>query len=572
MDVETGDLGLKTKISHAPSREDAHSFAEPGHVDTLSKKFGLWSMLALAFCVLGTWSTFAQGLASGLSAGGPVSILWGLCLVFACNICVAVSLGELCSSMPTALGQAYWVNRLWDTPSGRFTSYLCAWINTFGWWTLTASQVAFMTDFILGMKVMFNPEWSGASTGWVQFLLYLGITLLLTVVNLTACRKDRILPIFNSFVGVWFVGLFFIFSLALLISVGTKSGLQFQPASFVFGAWLNQTGWNNGVTWFTGLLQAAYGLTAFDAVIHMVEEIPSPRTNGPKVIWLAVLCGAISGFIFMVVCLFCIQTLDLVLDGPTGLPFVDLMQQTVGLQGGCALLSLFVFNGLSQGVSIATSGSRLTWGFARDGGLPWSTYFSHVDPVWRVPARALCLQGGKYSDRWIECESKRIRFRYEHFLLGYANPSPFQTGLIALVGLLYLFANAVLTAILAVSTIALTISYGMPILTLLLVGRDKLPAGGEFHLGKYGPVINWISVIYCSVTTVFFFFPSEPAPAPADMNYAIAVFGVMLVVAIGFWIVSGRKTYLKTNDAAMRLEMARRLEIEDVSSTVLMKH
>lgn len=148
----------------------------------------------------------------------------------------------------------------------------------------------------------------------------------------------------------------------------------------------------------------------------------------------------------------------------------------------------------------------------------------------------------------------------------------FRLGIIGLVGVLYLFANTVLTAILAVSTIALTISYGMPILTLLLVGRDKLPAGGEFHLGKYGPVINWISVIYCSVTTVFFFFPSEPAPAPADMNYAIAVFAVMIVVAVGFWIVTGRKTYLQTNDAAMRLEMARRLEVEDISSTVLMKH
>lgn len=572
MEVETGGPGLKSKVSHAPSSNDAHSLAELGHVQTLAKKFDLWSMLALAFCVLGTWSTFAQGLASGLSAGGPVSILWGLCLVFACNICVAVSLGELCSSMPTALGQAYWVHRLWSTPSGRFGSYLCAWINTFGWWTLTASQVAFMTDFILGLKIMFDPEWSGASKGWVQFLLYLGITLLLTVVNLTACRKDRILPIFNSFVGVWFVGLFFIFSLALLISVGTKSSMQFQPASFVFGTWLNSTGWNNGVTWFIGLLQAAYGLTAFDAVIHMVEELPSPRTNGPKVIWLAVLCGAISGFLFMVVCLFCIQSLERVLDGPTGLPFVELVQQTVGLQGGCALLSLFVFNGLSQGVSIATSASRLTWGFARDGGIPWSTYFSRVDPVWKVPVRALWLQGGRYIERLNGTDCRLSLSNRTQPLLKYADPTFSCLGLIALVGILYLFANTVLTAILAVSTIALTISYGMPILALLLVGRDKLPSGGEFHLGKYGSIVNWISVVYCSVTTVFFFFPSEPAPAPADMNYAIAVFAVMIVVAVGFWVVSGRKTYLKTDDAAMRLELARRLEVDTVSSTVLAKH
>ncbi|KAL1961800.1 hypothetical protein VTN77DRAFT_1050 [Rasamsonia byssochlamydoides] len=507
---------------------DARDLAALGHDQALSRKFDIWSMLALAFCVLGTWSTFAQDLNSGLTNGGPVSILWGLCLVTVCNVCVAVSLGELCSSMPTALGQAYWVYRLWDTPAGRFASYLCAWINTFGWWTLTASQIAFMTNFMLGMKVMFDNNWAGASEGWLQFVVYAGITLLFTVINLVACRREKILPVFNDFVGVWFAGLFVVFSLALLIAVGTKPSLSFQPASFVFGAWINQTGWSDGVTWFTGLVQAAYGLTAFDSVIHMVEEIPAPRRNAPKAIYLAVICGAVSGFIFMVVCLFCIQNLDLVLNSPTGLPFIELVQDTIGLKGGVALIALFEFNGLGQGVSILTTASRLTWGFARDGGLPFSRYLSHVDRTWKVPARALWLQGF----------------------------------LIALVGVLYLFANTVLEAILSVSTIALTISYGMPILALLIVGRNKLPPG-EFRLGRtLGPVINWISVIYCCITTVFFFFPSQPNPPASDMNYAIAVFGVMLVVAVGFWVVQGRRTYLKTEESAERMIHAQRLEEE----------
>jgi choline transport protein len=506
---------------------DARDLAALGHDQVLSRKFDIWSMLALAFCVLGTWSTFAQDLDSGLTNGGPVSILWGLCLVTVCNVCVAVSLGELCSSMPTALGQAYWVYRLWESPSGRFASYLCAWINTFGWWTLTASQIAFMTNFMLGMKVMFDNNWAGASDGWLQFVVYAGITLLFTVINLVACRREKILPWFNNFVGVWFAGLFLVFSLVLLIAVGTKPGLSFQPASFVFGAWINQTGWSDGVTWFTGLVQAAYGLTAFDSVIHMVEEIPAPRRNAPKAIYLAVICGAVSGFIFMLVCLFCIQNLDLVLNSPTGLPFMELVQDTIGLHGGVALIALFEFNGLCQGVSILTTASRLTWGFARDGGLPFSRYLSHVDGYWKVPARALWLQGF----------------------------------LIALIGVLYLFANTVLEAILSVSTIALTISYGMPILALLIVGRDKLPPG-EFRLGRLGPVINWISVIYCCITTVFFFFPGEPNPPASDMNYAIAVFGVMLVVAVGFWFIQGRRTYLTTEDSAERMIYAQRLEVE----------
>jgi amino acid transporter len=427
-------------------------------------------------------------------------------------------MGELVSSMPTALGQAYWISRLWPTALGRFLSYLCAWINTFGWWTLSASQIAFMTEFMLGMKVLFKVDWTGASKGWVLFLVYLGTTLFMTVFNIISCRRDMILPRFNNFVGISFVGLFFIISLALLISVGTKDGLEFQPGDFVFRTWINQTGWPDGVTWFMGLLQAAYGLTAFDSAIHMVEEIPSPRTNIPRVIWLSVSMGAVSGFIFMVICLFSIQSLDVILDPPTGLPFMDLLKQTIGLKGGTVLLALFIMNGMGQGISIVTTASRMTWGFARDGGIPWSNYFSKVDDTWKAPVRALWLQGG----------------------------------IMALVGILYTFASTVLDAILSVSTIALTISYMMPILVLLLKGRDKLPPG-QFHLGWFGPIANWVSVVYCGITTVFFFFPGSPNPSGTDMNYAIAVFGVMMVVTLGFWVIKGRTTYLQSEESEGRV-------------------
>ena len=74
------------------SDRDALDLAAMGHEPALPRRFNIWSMLALAFSVLGTWSTFAQDLASGLENGGAVAILWGLCLVTFCNICIALSL------------------------------------------------------------------------------------------------------------------------------------------------------------------------------------------------------------------------------------------------------------------------------------------------------------------------------------------------------------------------------------------------------------------------------------------------------------------------------------------------
>lgn len=513
------------KKPSAQNIQDALDLADMGHAPALERKFNMWSMFALAFSVLGTWSTFAMDLDSGLSNGGSIAILWGLCLVAFCNICVCLSLGELCSSMPTALGQAYWVHRIYPTQLGRFISYLCAWTNTFGWWTLTASQNAFMANFLLEMKVIFKPDWPGATTGWIEFLVYVGVTLTFTLVNIAACKGDKVLPWLNNVVGIQFGSLMIVFMLALLISVGINDNLSFQSGKFVFGNWINLTDWPDGVVWFTGLLQAAYGLTAFDSVIHMVEEIPAPRRNVPRVLYLAVIFGATSGGLFMIICLFCVQDIDSLLDSVTGLPFVQLVTSTVGKGGGAALISLFIVNGLGQGISIMTSSSRLTWGFARDGGLPWSNYFAHIDGFWHAPVRALWGQGA----------------------------------IIGLVGVLYLFAETVLQAILSVSTIALTISYGLPIMALLIRGRDKIPPP-TFSLGRYGPFVNIVSVIYCSVTTVFFFFPESQKPTPSDMNYAIAVFGVMLIISLAFWFIKGSKTYLQTNEAQIEMLRARELE------------
>lgn len=506
---------------------DAEQLAAMGHAQSLSRKFSPWSMLALSFSILGTWATFAVDLSNGLTNGGAITILWGLCLVAFCNLCVAVSLAELCSSMPTALGQAYWVSRIWKSPTGRFVSYSCAWINVFGWWTLAASQNAFMTDIILGMNVMLDESWTEGSKKWLKFVIYISITIVMTVSNIVACRRDWILRWFNNVVGAWFGAEFIVFALAMLISVGAKPALSFQPASFVFTQWINNTGWSDGVVWFIGLVQSAYGLTAFDSVIHLIEELPSPQKNGPRIIWLSVLIGSVTGMMFMIVCLFCIQNLDKVLEPPSGFPFLELLKETIGPKGGFALIVIFTTQMLGQAMSMTTTSSRLTWGFARDGGLPFNKYLSHVDHYWQVPVRALWFQGI----------------------------------IIGLVGVLYFFTEVVIQAVVSVCTIALTISYGIPILALVMFGMGDITPG-DFTLGRLRPIANWVGLIYCTVTTVFFFFPGSPTPTAMGMNYAIAVFGVMVLIAIAFWFIKGQHTYLRTDGALVELNRAEQLEAQ----------
>lgn len=52
-----------------------------------------------------------------------------------------------------------------------------------------------------------------------------------------------------------------------------------------------------------------------------------------------------------------------------------------------------------------------------------------------------------------------------------------------------------------------------------------------------------IGILWAILTTVLFVFPPELPTTPSNMNYCIAAFGVMLLIAGLTWIFDGRKNY-----------------------------
>ncbi|RAL58596.1 hypothetical protein DID88_003956 [Monilinia fructigena] len=66
--------------------------------------------------------------------------------------------------------------------------------------------------------------------------------------------------------------------------VAVISWKKYVPILSWITGWINvsgwialvASGWPDGVAWLLGLLQAGLGLTGFDAVAHMIEEIPNP--------------------------------------------------------------------------------------------------------------------------------------------------------------------------------------------------------------------------------------------------------------------------------------------------------
>ena len=126
----------------------------------------------------------------------------------------------------------------------------------------------------------------------------------------------------------------------------------------------------------------------------MIEEIPNPTKEGPKIMIMCVLIGLVTGFIFLMVLLFVsggASALDDIISSSAG-PLPQILFNATSSHAGYICLLMFpLICLLFAGTGILTTSSRMTYAFARDGGLPFSRFFAKVHPTLGVPFNALCV-------------------------------------------------------------------------------------------------------------------------------------------------------------------------------------
>jgi amino acid transporter len=88
--------------------------------------------------------------------------------------------------------------------------------------------------------------------------------------------------------------------------------------------------------------------------------------------------GALS-FAFIICILFTLGDPEAASSTPTGYPIIEVLSQATKSNGATIfLMSCIIFSGIVALFGTFASVSRLVWAFARDGGLPFSSFFSHV--------------------------------------------------------------------------------------------------------------------------------------------------------------------------------------------------
>ena len=107
----------------------------------------------------------------------------------------------------------------------------------------------------------------------------------------------------------------------------------------------------------------------------MSEEVRKAKHAVPRAIFWTIAINAVMGYAMVVVILFTMGSLDDVLNSTY--PVMEILVNATGSVAGSTVMAcgLLVIS-LSVNLASIASVSRLTWAWARDGGLP--QYFAYV--------------------------------------------------------------------------------------------------------------------------------------------------------------------------------------------------
>lgn len=112
------------------------------------------------------------------------------------------------------------------------------------------------------------------------------------------------------------------------------------------------------------------------------------------------------------------------------------------------------------------------------------------------------------------------------------------------VGLLNIWSSTAFNAMTSLSLIGQYTSYLIPISLLAWrrTGKKTVPFG-PFRLGRWGLLINIMSMAYTLILISFMVLPPYQPVTADNMNYAAPVFSALLVSCLIMWVTHGKRIY-----------------------------
>ncbi len=476
----------KSKSRDAIIQQDMQDLHKLGYAQQLFREMGGFSNFAISFSIISILTGAILLYGYGLGFAGPVINTYGWPLVSFFVLCIAASMAELASAYPTAGGLYFWAHRL----GGFRWAWVTAWFNMLGQIMITAGIDFAAAIYIAGAMNRIMGTGFDTTNTMTMVIVMIIIMIPQVLINIFGIKLTARLSDFSVW---WHIGGVAIMVLLLVIFGKFKNefGFLFQSQvtvvpndiayAFVAGPFtfdslmMKIPGMSSlyaasglMLAFTLGLLQAQWTYTGYDASAHVAEETVMARLNSAWGVFLSVAVSSIVGYIMLVTLTLHIPNglagIADVIDGANSPAVLYIIYQNFDARIFSDIIAVII--GVAMwlcGLSSITSMSRMWYAFARDNGMPGSNLIKQIHPRLRTPVWAII----------ITC---------------------------ALAVLLTVY-SVVYSVIVAVSTTALYLAYGIPIFLNL---RNKLGKKGEFTTPKtapwslrgFGPVINVIALLW----------------------------------------------------------------------------
>ncbi|KAK0624851.1 amino acid permease 2 [Bombardia bombarda] len=469
-----------------------------GYTPVFRREFSSWSSFSFAMSISGVYGSLMSTWIYGLQAGGAAAIMWSWLLGGAGAWALALSIAEIASAYPSSGAMYFTLKFLAPEDQVAILCWISGYVNLVG--TVTGSAATeYASSQILLASISIMSDFTYVPT--INHVV--AVMALLTVVHASI----------NTLPTVWLNRLasgYVVFHVSVLVGAcvcllaQTKNKHSFK---YAFTDFQPTSGWHPpGFAFLFGCLTPAWIMTSADSTARIAEEAKDPSRVIPKAIANATTFTYITGFLFNLVLVLCMgDPLDLI-HSPSGQPVAQLFFNAVGRAPaifftlcGFLVMNLVAIPGIQ-------SGSRTIFALARDDLLPLSRYWRRISKRSQTPLAAVWL----------------------------------YAALEITVNLLGLASDTAISAVFNVCTVALNLSYIIPIICKMAYGRFER---GPWHLGRFSVVLNVWAVAWNGFMAVVFFFPTRLPVTPENMNYAIVVFFFVLLFAVGFWFTHGRHYY-----------------------------
>lgn len=244
----------------------------------------------------------------------------------------------------------------------------------------------------------------------------------------------------------------------------------------------------------------------------MSEEVRDASRSVPRAMIAVYFINFCLVFPAVVTVVYHIVSIDDALADPTLYPVIYVLRQSMSPAWMTVILTVMLCLLVCSNMTYLAAVTRDIWSFARDQGLPFSTFISKVDRKRHIPTRAVGVTS--------VCS--------------------------ILLGLIYIGSPVAFYAITSLLTVALLQCYCLSIGCLLwrrIAHPETLPPA-KFSLGRFGIPLNISAIAYSLWCFFWAFWPTAQPVTAAGFNWASVIFVGVLVGATIHFVLIARNKYV----------------------------